>query len=203
MVVEIQVIDQTFLEVAHTTTPGPLLPGPASVPPVRFVSLPPHSHGHRVLPGVAALRLLQDELRHAEQSLAFSASGCPFAGASTHLYPKGSIGRMKYKRGHDDRNGPACATCWQNLGTVASGARLQLVVVINGHDVIVDAPAGTMVLFQGWLPHLTRADPEGPPSARSDWRLHHTAYARFGTEWFGWVARAHRLAGCGLRTRKL
>ena len=51
-----------------------------------------------------------------------------------------------------------------------------------------------MALFQAWLPHLTRNAVEGPPAAPDDWRLHHTAYARFGTEYFGWVVRAYREA---------
>ena len=50
-------------------------------------------------------------------------------------------------------------------------------------------------LFAAWLPHLTRNARDGPPGEKSDWRLHHTAYARFGTEYFAWVARAYRLAG--------
>ncbi len=50
----------------------------------------------------------------------------------------------------------------QNLGCAASGARLQLVVVINGFDVIVDAPPGQMVLFQGRA-HRAWESPAYPP----------------------------------------
>jgi hypothetical protein len=126
--------------------------------------------------------------------------GCPFQGAHTHLYSKGSLGLMPVKLGHDDRNGPASTTCWQNLGVAASGAKLQLVVMVNGHEVVLDAPMGHMALFSAWLPHLTRNDPEGPAPKPKDWRLHHTAYMRFDTEYFGWVAREHRLAGIPIKT---
>ena len=102
------------------------------------------------------------------------------------------------------------------MGVAASGAQLQLVAVVNGHDVVVEAPLGQMVLFQAWLPHLTRNAVEGPPGAPGDWRLHHTAYARcaaagprtmvfaafterpappaVGTEYFGNVVRSYRVA---------
>ena len=105
---------------------------------------------------------------------------------------------MPTKRGHDDNNGPATSTCWQNLGEAASGAQLELVAVVHGHEVIVEAPMGTAVLFKAWLPHLTRASAEGPSPAPQDWRLHHTAYWRFGTEYFAWVAGDFHAAGQAL-----
>lgn len=143
------------------------------------------------LPGIAAALTLQEELTLAEDMV----GECPFAGLGTHLYPKGSLGLMPTKAGHDDRNGPSCATFWQNLGAAASGARLEMVAVVHGHDVVVEAPQAHFAIFQAWLPHLTRCAADGPQPQRGDWRLHHTAYWRFGTEYFGWVAREHRLAG--------
>ena len=112
------------------------------------------------------------------------------------------MGKMATKGGHehDDNNGPAATTCWQNLGVAASQARLQLVVVVHGHDVVLEAPKGQMALFQAWLPHLTRNAPDvgQTKGARGDWRVHHTAYARRDTEYFGWVACACRDAGVGI-----
>ena len=151
-------------------------------------------HYFAAIPGVAALNYLQNALAWAERTL----DGCPFVGASSHLYPKGSMGKMPTKGGHDDNNGPACTTCWQNLGATASQARLQLVVVVHGHDVVIEAPKGQMALFQAWLPHLTRNAPDGPRARHGDWRVHHTAYARRETEHFGWVASACREAGVGI-----
>jgi hypothetical protein len=150
------------------------------------------------LPGVDALLRVQSELKAAEEELEGTKHGCPFRGAHTFLYPKGSCGLMDTKNGHDDKNGPACSTFWQNLGAAASGARLQLVAVVRGNDVVLDAPCGHAALFSAWLPHLTRVDPDGPCAERGDWRLHHTAYCRFGTEYFAWCARGYRLRGIPL-----
>ena len=61
------------------------------------------------LPGVHAASMVQNELRAAEQSMIANPKGCPFVGASTHLYTKGSMGLMATKKGHDDQNGPASA----------------------------------------------------------------------------------------------
>ena len=80
------------------------------------------------LPGVDALLRVQSELKAAEEELEGTKHGCPFRGAHTFLYPKGSCGLMDTKNGHDDKNGPACSTFWQNLGAAASGARLLLLV---------------------------------------------------------------------------
>ena len=152
------------------------------------------------VPGVNAAMMVQDGLAHAEKELAASDGGCPFT--HEHLYPKGSMGIMPTKAGHDDKNGPASSTFWQNLGVAASGARLQLVLVVHGHDVVIDAPFGHVALFAAWLPHLTRNDPDGPRGERGDWRLHHTAYVRFGTERVAWVALAHKAAGVRMRVWK-
>ena len=146
---------------------------------------------------MVALRTVQEELRYAEQQMK---GDCAFAGASTHLHQKGSMSLQATKPGHDDRNGPACSTLWQNLTACESGARLQLVVVVNGCDVIIDAPVGHAVMFQAWLPHLTRIDAEGPACSTHDWRLHHTAYTRFGTEYFAWVVQQYRRTGVALES---
>jgi hypothetical protein len=151
------------------------------------------------VPGVDALLRVQRELAHAARELG-GRGGCPFN--ATHLYPKGSMGLMAVKNGHDDRNGPACLTAWQNLGAAESGARLQLVVVCHGYDVVLDAPEGQFALFAAWLPHLTRTAADGPSAHEDDWRLHHTAYCRYGTETFAWVAREYREVGLPIATRR-
>ena len=61
------------------------------------------------------------------------------------------------------------------MGAAASGAQLQLVVVIGGVDVAVDAREGQAALFSAWLPHLTRVASDGPPGQPGDERMHHTA----------------------------
>ncbi len=154
------------------------------------------------LPGIYAASLVQSELGEAEKSMkANDEMGCPFAGASSHLFSKGSLGLMPTKGGHDDCNGPSSLTCWNNLGVAQSGAKLQLILVVRGFDVVVDAPLGQSAWFAAWLPHLTCNDPDGPAGRKDDWRLHHTAYTRWGTEYFAWVARAYRLAGLPIETR--
>ena len=61
-------------------------------------------HYFAAIPGVAALVRLQGALAWAEQHMKGSPHGCPFVGTSTHLYPKGSMGKMATKGGHDDNN---------------------------------------------------------------------------------------------------
>ena len=55
----------------------------------------------------------------------------PIYGCINTSVPQGLayMGKMATKGGHehDDNNGPAATTCWQNLGVAASQARLQLV----------------------------------------------------------------------------
>ena len=77
-----------------------------------------------------------------------------------------------------------------------------LVIAIAGCSLVIEAPVGQVVLFKAWLPHLTRTAEGSPLPAPTDWRLHHTAYCRFKTEFFGWVARTYRLKGVpfGLRS---
>ena len=68
--------------------------------------------------------------------------------------------------------------------TIKKSGPLSLLKVLRPREVI-EAPMGTAVLFKAWLPHLTRASAEGPSPAPQDWRMHHhTAYWRFGTEYF-------------------
>ena len=68
-------------------------------------------------------------------------------------------------------------------------------LLVHGFDVAADVPEEQFALFQAWLPHLTRASASGPAPLAGDWRLHHTAYTRYDTEYFAWVARQWRLAG--------
>jgi len=147
------------------------------------------------MPGVNTLLLMQHEFAHMEEKLlaADDDVGCAFKGVFTHLFPKGSNGLMDTKDGHDDANGPAACTFWQNLGTAKSGARLEFVTVVNGHDVIVEAPMGHFFMLQAWLPHLTQASAAGPQPQPDDERVHHTAYCDLKTEYSAWVFREHRM----------
>ena len=193
------------------------------------------------IPGVAALVMIQQEVAWAAEQLAETSLGAAFE--ASHLYPKGSIGLMPTKSGHDvsasgyirrypaysplltaallsvlnhvmktfssksrvwkDRNGPAGATAWQNLGVCDSGAQLELVAVVHGHEVAVEASFAHMVLFAAWLPHLTRNARSGPAGKAGDWRMHHTSYVRFGTESFAMVAGACRRAGVAMEARRI
>ena len=153
-------------------------------------------------PGVNTLLMMQSEFRAAQQKLAgeeYDECGCPFTGLATHLFPKGSNGLMAHKPGHDDANGPAACTLWQNLTASRSGAELEFVTVIHGHDVVVEAPLGHVMQLAAWLPHTTRTKASGPAPASDDERIHHTAYCDFKTEFAAWVYREHRLKGRPLR----
>ena len=144
------------------------------------------NHFFGALPGVRALNAVQAALKWGEAAWSTShmEGTCPFRGGSEYLYTKGSISQQGTKTWHDDANGPACLTCWQNLGTVAN-EQLELVVAVNGCRVVMEANMGKVVLFMGWLPHRTQMrTPEGSVhDMTTAVRLHHTAYVRFGTEY--------------------
>eukprot|EP00966_Prymnesium_polylepis_P021066 484954-Prymnesium_polylepis.1 len=78
------------------------------------------NHFFGAVPGVRALNAVQAALKWAEDVWPISGidGTCPFRGGTEYLFTKGSISRQGTKAWHDDANGPACLTCWQNLGTV-------------------------------------------------------------------------------------
>ena len=113
---------------------------------------------------------------------------CPFAGVPTdYLYPKGSMSLQATKGWHDDANGPACLTCWQNFGSV-EGKKLELCVAIQGCFVHISADIGKFVHFMGWLPHSTKLiTMNGTECDSAPFRMHRTAYAKMGTEYAAYV----------------
>lgn len=142
-------------------------------------------------PGVRALRAVQDSLRWAEDQWPLynnvfpeKAKTCPFLGGTDYLYMKGSISQQGTKGWHDDGNGPACMTMWQNLGTVP-GREVELVVAIHGCHVTIGAGMGKFAHFMAWLPHRTQLHgPDGRAHEdKGALRLHHTAYTKMGTEY--------------------
>lgn len=151
-------------------------------------------------PGVRALRAVQDTLRWAEDQWPHfnstfheNAKSCPFRGGVDYLYMKGSISQQGTKGWHDDGNGPACMTMWQNLGTVP-GAELELVVAIHGCHVAIGAGMGKFAHFMAWLPHRTQLrGPDGKAYAdKGAVRLHHTAYTKMGTEYAATVLSEYK-----------
>ena len=155
------------------------------------------------IPGVRALKAVQSALQWAESEWVTegeSGCRCPFRGGTDYLYTKGSIAQQGTKGWHDDANGPACLTCWQNLGEVA-GEQLELVVAVHGCRVQVDAAMGKFVLFMAWLPHRTQL--RGADGVARDQkgavRLHHTAYVRMGTEYAGLALMEYKRQGLPLQ----
>jgi hypothetical protein len=138
------------------------------------------------LPGVRALRAVQANLKWAEEVWASAdvACECPFEGGTDYLYTKGSISAQGTKGWHDDGNGPACLTMWQNLGVVQD-RELEMVVAIHGCHVTIHAGMGKFAHFMAWLPHRTQlcgTDGVGGQD-KAAVRLHHTAYVKIGTEY--------------------
>ena len=139
------------------------------------------------LPGVRALNDVQSALKWGVETwkdTLFSSRTCPFEGGTDYLYTKGSISQQGTKSWHDDANGPACLTCWQNLGVVQN-EQLELVVAVNGCRIVIEAQVGKTTLFMGWLPHRTqmRSSDGCTHDMKEARRLHHTAYVKFGTEY--------------------
>ena len=155
------------------------------------------------IPGVRALKAVQSTLQWAEEEWApecATACVCPFRGGADYLYTKGSISQQGTKGWHDDANGPACLTCWQNLGEVP-GEQLELVVAIHGCRVHVGAAMGKFAHFMAWLPHRTqlRGRDGVARDNKSAVRLHHTAYVRMGTEYAASTLMEYKRKGLPLR----
>lgn len=137
------------------------------------------------LPGVCALKYVQDALKWAEGSMLDSGKKCPFEGSTDYLYAKGSISLQATKGWHDDANGPACLTCWQNFGLI-DGDDVQLVIAINGCFIRINSGIGKFVHFMAWLPHCTRVKHDRK-TALEQFRLHHTSYTKMGTEYSAYL----------------
>ena len=82
------------------------------------------------IPGVDALCRVQRALADAEVSMAQTPDGCPFVGASSHLYPKGSIGLMGTKKGHDDRTRRAVSNFIRTIVTMLPGSNYVRITMI-------------------------------------------------------------------------
>jgi hypothetical protein len=150
------------------------------------------------LPGVCALKYVQDTLKWAEGTMLDTGQDCTFAGATDYLYAKGSMSLQPTKEWHDDANGPACLTCWQNFGEV-EGSNLELCIAIRGCIVRINAGIGKFVHFMAWLPHCTRLIAKRDNEFDSTpFRLHHTAYTKFRTEYAAYVLNEYRIRNLGL-----
>ena len=153
------------------------------------------------LPGVRALRAVQANLKWAEEvwSSVDVARDCPFKGGTDYLYMKGSISQQGTKGWHDDGNGPACLTMWQNLGVVQD-RELELVVAIHGCHVTTQAGMGKFAHFMAWLPHRTQlCGPDGVGGEdKAAVRLHHTAYVKMGTEYAAGTLGEYKRRGLSL-----
>ena len=155
-----------------------------------------------MLPGIRALNAVRHALKWGEDVWATqdADSPCPFRGGTDYLYTKGSISAQGTKAWHDDSNGPACLTCWQNFGAV-TGETLELAVGIHGCKVVLEGDVGKSVLFMAWLPHRTQLRAaDGTVHERKDAvRLHHTAYVRSGTEYAAITLGEYKRRGLALR----
>ena len=158
-------------------------------------------------PGVRALRAVQDSLKWAQSQWPLynsvfteNAKRCPFFGGADYLYMKGSISQQGTKGWHDDANGPACMTMWQNLGTVP-GREVELVVAIHGCHVTIGAGMGKFVHFMAWLPHRTQLRGPGGQAQEDKGavRLHHTAYTKMGTEYAAATLSEYKRRGLPLQ----
>ena len=149
-------------------------------------------------PGVCALKYVQDTLKWAEDAMLKNGQQCPFAGATDYLYAKGSMSLQETKGWHDDANGPACLTCWQNFGSV-EGKHLELCVAIHGCFIRISEGIGKFVHFMGWLPHCTRLINmhENECDYTPFW-LHHTAYTKMGTEYAAYILNEYRSRNLGV-----
>lgn len=155
------------------------------------------------LPGVRELSYVQESLKWAEGTMLEANEICPFEGFTDYLYAKGSMSLQPTKRWHDDANGPACLTCWQNFGDLAG--KLQLVIAIHGYNICINSGIGKIVHFMAWLPHCTREKKvrgkrrrrrSGSGKRRRSSgvraRLHHTAYTKTGTEYISYILNEYR-----------
>ena len=135
------------------------------------------THFFNSFPGVCTLTKAQKLLKWASTHIQKRYS-CPYDGCIDYLYPKGSMSLQATKGWHDDANGPASLTCWQNFGNGESG-KLQLVIAIHGCLIRINSGFGKIVHFMAWLPHCTTREPS---TLSQQYRLHHTSYMRMGTE---------------------
>ena len=143
---------------------------------------------------------MQKWLKWAEDTMLKDNQICPFEGCTDYLYAKGSMSLQSEKGWHDDGNGPACFTCWQNFGNLDED--IQLIIAIQGCDVRINAGFGKIVHFMAWLPHCTKYTTIGNERRTSNQaRLHHTSYTKMKTEWAAYVIREYEDRNLELNTR--
>jgi hypothetical protein len=155
------------------------------------------------LPGVCALKYVQESLKWAETRMLDAGQDCAFAGATDYLYAKGSMSLQPTKGWHNDANGPACLTCWQIFGEL-QGHNLELCIAICGCKIRNSAGFGKIVHFMAWLPHCTRLDSahEENESGKTWFRLHHTAYTKFQTEYAAYILSEYHVRNLPLPISK-
>ena len=81
--------------------------------------------------------------------------GFPVKGCAGRILPKGAAGVSPSKPMHDDNNGIISLGCWTSL--TESNAPVDLVFLVNGHEVSIRATKLRWLLFMGYLPHATRS----------------------------------------------
>lgn len=112
--------------------------------------------------------------------------GCPWKGCASRILPKGACGISPSKPMHDDNNGVISLSCWTSL--TESDAATNLVFLIKGFEVSLQASLLRWVLFMGYIPHETRpANSQQPPI---DPRLHHSSFVKPEAEYLA----AHMLS---------
>lgn len=100
--------------------------------------------------------------------------GCPWKGCASRILPKGACGISPSKPMHDDNNGVISLSCWTSL--TESDAATDLVFLIKGFELSLQASVLRWVLFMGYIPHETRpANSQQPPI---DPRLHHSSFVK-------------------------
>ena len=112
--------------------------------------------------------------------------GCPWKGCGSRLLPKGACGISPSKPMHDDNNGVISLSCWTSL--TESNAATDLVFLVNGFKVSLQASSLRWVLFMGYLPHETR--PANIERPTQNPRLHHSSFVKPEAEYLS----AHMLS---------
>lgn len=100
--------------------------------------------------------------------------GFPAKGCVSRILPKGAAGISPSKPMHDDNNGVISLGCWTNL--TESNAPVDLVFLVNGHEVLIRVTHLRWLLFMGYLPHETRSTNKNNPATEA--RLHHSSFVK-------------------------
>lgn len=99
---------------------------------------------------------------------------------ASRILPKGACGVSQSKPMHDDNNGVISLGCWTSL--TVSDAATDLVFLIKGFEVSLQASKMRWVLFMGYLPHETR--PANSQQRPVHPRLHHSSFTKPDVEYF-------------------